>query len=292
VSERERRSWLVTGAAGMLGSDLVARLRAAGTEVVALTRADLDLRDHDAVRAAVREHAPATVVNCAAWTAVDDAEHQEGAALALNGGAVRALAAACGSTGARLVQVSTDYVFDGTGTGPYAEDAPTAPVNAYGRSKLAGERAVLDSGAGYVVRTAWLYGAYGPSFVRTMMRLAAERETVTVVDDQHGQPTWTGDLADRIIALVSSGAPAGVYHGTNMGDTTWYGLAREIFTLLGLDPGRVLPTTSDAFPRPAPRPANSVLGHDRWSEAGLPPLRDWRAALHAAWPRLQVASLA
>jgi dTDP-4-dehydrorhamnose reductase len=276
----------------MLGSELVTRLRAANTEVVALTHADLDLRDHEAVRAAVREHAPATVVNCAAWTAVDDAEEQERAALALNGDAVRVLAAACRSSGARLVQLSTDYVFDGAGTEPYAEDAPTAPVNAYGRTKLAGERAVLESGDGYVVRTAWLYGAYGPSFVRTMMRLAAERETVTVVDDQYGQPTWTGDLADRIIGLVRSGAPAGVYHGTNTGRTTWYGLAREVFTLLGLDPGRVLPTTSEAFPRPAPRPANSVLGHERWAEAGLPPLRDWRAALHEAWPRLQIASLA
>jgi dTDP-4-dehydrorhamnose reductase len=119
-----------------------------------------------------------------------------------------------------------------------------------------------------------------------MTRLAAERDTVTVVDDQHGQPTWTGDLAERIVALARSGAPAGVYHGTNAGRTTWYGLAREIFTLLGLDPGRVLPTTGDAFARPAPRPANSVLGHARWAEAGLPPLRDWRAALHDAWPRL------
>jgi dTDP-4-dehydrorhamnose reductase len=292
VSESETPSWLVTGAAGMLGSELVARLRAEDTEVVALTRADLDLRDHDAVRTAVQKYGPTTVVNCAAWTAVDDAENQEAAALALNGDAVRALAAACTDAGARLVHVSTDYVFAGTGTDPYAEDAPTAPINAYGRTKLAGERAVLDSGDGYVVRTAWLYGAYGPSFVRTMMRLAGERETVTVVDDQHGQPTWTGDLADSIIALVRSEAPAGVYHGTNTGRTTWYGLAREIFTLLGLDPERVLPTTSDAFPRPALRPANSVLGHDRWAEAGLPPLRDWRAALHAAWPHLQIASLA
>jgi dTDP-4-dehydrorhamnose reductase len=276
----------------MLGSELVARLRADQAEVVALTRADLDLCDHDAVRAAVREHGPATVVNCAAWTAVDDAEDAESAALALNGDAVRVLAEACTSSRARLVQISTDYVFDGTAAAPYAEDAPTAPANAYGRTKLAGERAVLESGDGYVVRTAWLYGAYGPSFVRTMMRLAAERETVTVVDDQHGQPTWTGDLADRIIALAASGAPAGVYHGTNGGRTTWYGLAREIFSLLELDPARVLPTTSDAFPRPASRPANSVLSHDRWAQAGLPPLRDWRAALHQAWPQLQIASLA
>ncbi|GAA3945194.1 dTDP-4-dehydrorhamnose reductase [Actinomadura viridis] len=275
-------TWLVTGAGGMLGTDLVARLDGA----VALTRAELDIGDPEAVRAAVRRHRPATVVNCAAWTAVDAAESAEEAALAVNGTAVEALAAACGETGATLVQVSTDYVFDGRGTGPYAEDAPTAPLNAYGRTKLAGERAAAGADS-YIVRTAWLYGAHGPSFVRTMARLAAERDTVSVVDDQVGQPTWTGDLADRIIALVRSGAPFGVYHGTNAGRTSWYGLAREVFTLLGLDPGRVRPVTTAEFPTPAPRPANSVLGHERWAAAGLEPMRDWRDALRAAWPSLR-----
>ncbi|WP_169807899.1 dTDP-4-dehydrorhamnose reductase [Actinomadura hibisca] len=278
-------TWLVTGAGGMLGTDLVARLRARGEDVVAPTRADLDLRDADAVRAVLREHRPATVVNCAAWTAVDDAEAHEDEALALNGTAVANLAEACGD--ATLVQISTDYVFDGTGAaGPYAEDAPTGPVNAYGRTKLAGERAVLATGRGYVVRTAWLYGAHGPNFVATMVRLAGERDTLDVVDDQVGQPTWTGDLAEQIILLAASGAAPGVYHGTNGGRTSWRGLAQEVFGLLGQDPERVRPTTSDRFPRPAARPAFSVLGHDRWAAAGLPPMRDWRAALHAAWPEL------
>ncbi|MDL4772341.1 MULTISPECIES: dTDP-4-dehydrorhamnose reductase [Thermomonosporaceae] len=279
--------WLVTGGGGMLGTDLVARLRAAGHEVAAPARDVLDLRDPESVRAALDRHRPATVVNCAAWTAVDDAETDEDAALAVNGTAVRHLAAACAGTGATLVQISTDYVFDGTGSGPYAEDAPTRPANAYGRTKLAGERAVLAAGTGYVVRTAWLYGAHGPNFVRTMAGLAATRETVDVVADQRGQPTWTGDLADQVIALAGSAAPPGVYHGTSGGGTTWHGLAREVFTLLGLDPGRVRPTTSDRFPRPAPRPSNSVLGHGRWPAAGLPPIRDWREALHAAWPELR-----
>ncbi|QKW34066.1 dTDP-4-dehydrorhamnose reductase [Actinomadura sp. NAK00032] len=282
-------TWLVTGAGGMLGTDLVARLRADGAECVAAGRDVLDVTDPAAVRAALRRHRPATVVNCAAWTAVDDAEAREDDALAVNGAAAAALAEGCAGTGAALIQISTDYVLDGAGSEPYPEDAVPAPVNAYGRTKLAGERAVLGYERGYVVRTAWLYGAHGPNFVRTMMRLAAERDGVEVVDDQVGQPTWTGDLAARVVALAGSGAPPGVYHGTNAGRTTWYGLAREVFTLLGLDPGRVRPTTSDRFPRPAARPAFSVLGHDRWAAAGLPPMRDWRAALHAAWPALTQA---
>mgnify|MGYP001409541872 CR=1 FL=1 len=281
-------TWLVTGAGGMLGTDLAARL---GGDAVALTRADLDVRDPEAVRAAVRRHRPAVVVNCAAWTAVDAAETDEDAALAVNGTAVGTLAEACAEAGATLVQISTDYVFDGRGDRPYAEDAPTAPVNAYGRTKLAGERAATAAGGTvHIVRTAWLYGAHGPNFVRTMARLAAERDTVGVVDDQVGQPTWTGDLADRIIALAGSGAPPGVYHGTASGETTWYGLAREVFALLGHDPDRVRPVSTAEFPRPAPRPAYSVLGHDRWAEAGLKPMRHWRDALHAAWPSLLPAS--
>ena len=279
--------WLVTGAAGMLGTDLVRRLRARGHEVVALTRADLDLRIADAVHDAVRRLRPAAVVNCAAWTALDDAEIHEDISAAINGTAVGTLATACAENGATFVQVSTDYVFDGCGDRPYPEDAPTAPVNVYGRTKLAGERAVLDAGSGYVVRTAWLYGEHGPNFVRTMMRLAAERDTVDVVDDQYGQPTWTGDLAEQIIALAPSDAPHGVYHGTNGGRATWYDLAREVFTLLGHDPDRVRPTTREKFGGTAPRPAYSVLGHDRWAETSLAPMRHWLDALHAAWPLLR-----
>jgi dTDP-4-dehydrorhamnose reductase len=274
-------SWLITGAGGMLGTELNGLLRARGERVNAVARADLDLLDETAIRDALHEHRPETVVNCAAWTAVDDAETHEEAALAVNGTAVAALAAACTSVGATLIQVSTDYVFDGTATEPYAEDQPTAPVNAYGRTKLAGEWAVLAAAAGYVVRTAWLYGEHGPNFVKTMARLAAERDTVDVVSDQYGQPTWTADLAERIIELAGSKAPRGVYHATNSGRTSWYGLAREVFTLLGLDPDRVHPTTSEKFPRPAHRPACSVLGHGAWSAAGLPAMRHWQEALQA-----------
>ncbi|TQL22530.1 dTDP-4-dehydrorhamnose reductase [Streptomyces sp. SLBN-134] len=285
--------WLVTGAGGMLGQDVLARLAAAGERATALDRAALDLTDAAAVRRALERHRPAVVVNCAAWTAVDDAETREAEALAVNGDGPARLADACTRTGAVLLHVSTDYVFAGDATAPYAEDAPTAPRSAYGRTKLAGERAVLNTlpDRGYVVRTAWLYGTGGANFVRTMIRLEGQREKLDVVDDQRGQPTWSADLAGLLLALgrgaLAGTAPPGVYHGTSSGETTWYGLTREIFRLLGADPDRVHPTTSEAFVRPAPRPAYSVLGHDRFAAAGVAPLRDWRAALAEAFPRIR-----
>ncbi|WP_329339293.1 dTDP-4-dehydrorhamnose reductase [Streptomyces sp. NBC_00663] len=286
----DNRIWLVTGAGGMLGQDVLARLAEAGERTVALDRAALDLTDADAVRDTLEAHRPAVVVNCAAWTAVDDAESQEEEALRINGDGPAHLAAACAATGAVLLHISTDYVFPGDATTPYAEDAPTAPRSAYGRTKLAGERAVLGIERGYVVRTAWLYGTGGPNFVRTMIKLEGVKDTLDVVDDQRGQPTWSADLAGLLYDLgrgaLAGTAPAGVYHGTSSGETTWYGLTREIFRLLGADPDRVRPTTSEAFVRPAPRPAYSVLGHDRFAAAGLTPLRDWRTALTEAFPEI------
>ncbi|MFD8154170.1 dTDP-4-dehydrorhamnose reductase [Streptomyces sp. NPDC059720] len=279
----------------MLGRDLLARLAADGVRSVGLTRGDLDVTDEEAVRRAVAAHRPDVVVNCAAWTAVDDAETREADALRINGDGPRNLAAACAGTGARLLQVSTDYVFAGDSGSPYPEQAPTGPRSAYGRTKLAGEQAVLAAlpDAGYVVRTAWLYGAGGGNFVRTMIRLEGVKDTLDVVDDQRGQPTWTVDLADRLVRLglgaLAGAAPAGIYHGTSGGETTWFGLTREIFRLLGADPDRVRPTTSAAYVRPAPRPAYSVLGHDRWSAAGIEPIRHWREALHEAFPALLAA---
>ena len=286
----DNRTWLVTGAGGMLGQDVLARLAQSGERYVALDRKALDLTDADAVSAALEEHRPAVVVNCAAWTAVDDAETREDEALAINGDGPRHLAEACARTGAVLLHVSTDYVFAGDATAPYAEDAPTAPRSAYGRTKLAGEKAVLANERGYVVRTAWLYGTGGPNFVRTMIKLEGVKDTLDVVDDQRGQPTWSADLAGLLVELgrgaLAGTAPAGVYHGTNSGETTWHGFTQEIFRLLGADPDRVRPTTSEAFVRPAPRPAYSVLGHGRFAEAGIEPLRDWRTALTEAFPEI------
>jgi dTDP-4-dehydrorhamnose reductase len=276
--------WLVTGAGGMLGRDLVSVLRWRGYAVTAPYRSDLDLCDTAAVRDAVAGHD--VVVNAAGWTDVDGAETAFADALAVNGDAVADLAASCRRVGARLVHPSTDYVFAGDAVSPYAEDAPADPVNAYGRSKLAGERAVLAAD-GYVVRAAWLYGAHGRNFVATMLRLAASRDTVDVVDDQRGQPTWSYALAERLVDLATTpDAPPGVYHGTASGETTWYGLARAVFAGAGLDPDRVRPTTSGRFARPARRPAYSVLGHDRWKVAGLQPLPHWQQMLDAALPHL------
>jgi dTDP-4-dehydrorhamnose reductase len=295
--------WLVTGAAGMLGRDLTALLSARNEEFTALARADLDLTDAEAVTAAVASVKPDVVVNCAAWTAVDAAEEHEAQALAVNGRGAGNLAAACGGAGAVLVHLSTDYVFDGRAHAPYAEDAPTAPAGAYGRTKLAGEQAVRAAlpDASYIVRTAWLYGAHGKNFVKTMLRLAGNGTAPGVVADQHGQPTWTADVAAQVYTLIDKSAPPGTYHATSSGQTTWFAFAEEIFNLFqsqGRDQGqgqtedservRLTPraiTTAD-YPTPAKRPAYSVLGHDAWHAAGIAPISDWKDALHRAFPAI------
>lgn len=270
---------VVLGGTGMLGRDLERAF--ADREVRALGRAEADLRDPASLAAAVA--GADLVVNAAAHTRVDDAESDEEAATAVNGIGAGAAAAAARAAGAAFVQVSTDYVFDGTGSSPYPEDAPLHPIGAYGRSKAEGERRVRAAHPeALIVRTAWLYGQHGPHFPRTMLRLAGERDTLEVVTDQVGQPTWTRDLAQAIVRLVDAGAPAGVYHGTNAGSASWFDLARAVFDLAGLDPARIRPTTSEAFRRPAPRPSYSVLGHDGWSRVGLPAPRPWRDALAEA----------
>ncbi|MBT2411189.1 dTDP-4-dehydrorhamnose reductase [Streptomyces sp. ISL-12] len=287
--------WLVTGAGGMLGRDVVAELTRRGADVTGLDRTALDITEPAALEQAFTDHRPDLVVNCAAYTAVDDAETDEARALEINGEGPRLLARTCAAYGARLVHISTDYVFDGADRdAPYPEDHPPAPRTAYGRTKLAGERAVLEElpEASAVVRTAWLYGVHGRSFVRTMIELEGRRDTVDVVDDQRGQPTWSADVAARAAdlgPLVGRGA-SGVYHATSSGEATWYDLARETFSLLGADPDRVRPTDSAAFTRPAPRPAYSALAHGRWQETGLPAPRDWRSALHEALPRIRKES--
>lgn len=280
MSEAGAGRALVTGAGGLLAHALVPVLRTAGWVVTALGRLDLDITDPAQCVAAIEGHD--LVVNTAAYTAVDAAESDECAAFAVNAVGAANVARACSLARARLVHISTDYVFDGLATQPYAVDHPVAPLSAYGRTKAAGEWAVRAlCPASWVIRTAWLYGAGGPNFVSTMLRLAGEREVISVVDDQMGQPTWTVDLADLVVRLVESDAPYGVHHGTSAGQATWFDFARAIFDVSGLDPERVQPTSSINYPRPAPRPAWSVLSHGSLEAARVSPIGDWRQGVTA-----------
>ncbi|MFI2777868.1 dTDP-4-dehydrorhamnose reductase [Streptomyces sp. ALB3] len=288
---------LVTGAQGMLGRAVATALHRAGHRTVLLGRNELDITSSEAVASVLACHRPRTVVNCAAYTAVDDAEEDEIAAWRINTLGPRHLAEAVArvrptQTPARLIHISTDYVFDGEASRPYAENARTRPRTAYGRTKLGGERAVLVilPTTGTILRTAWLYGAYGHHFPATMARLAKEpgRE-VHVVADQYGQPTWTGDVAARAAELVVRPCP-GLLHATNSGEATWFDLAREVFDRLGADPARLHPARTADVPRAARRPHRSTLGHERWSTAGLPPMRHWLEALDDAWPTLGLSN--
>jgi dTDP-4-dehydrorhamnose reductase len=254
----------------------------------------LDITDPDAVDAALTAFARAAtgddvtgravVINAAAYTAVDDAEADPDSAYAVNAAGPTHLAQAAARLGLGLIQVSTDYVFPGDGTRPYEVDDPTGPHSVYGASKLAGEQAVLEGyPEAHVVRTAWVWGVTGGNFVKTMAKLESARPTLSVVDDQRGTPTYSADLAAGLLELAAADLPGGVLHLTNAGQTTWFDFARAIFVELGADPERVQPTTTAAFPRPAPRPAYSVLSPAAWVSAGLTPLRDWQAALHDAF---------
>jgi dTDP-4-dehydrorhamnose reductase len=288
--------WLVTGATGNLGRDLVTALAAeTDIDLMATARSELDITDSAAVQAAVAGRD--LVINSAAWTDVDGAERDHAGAFAVNATGTANLAAACAESGAALLQVSTDYVFAGDATAAYQEEAQLGPVNAYGRSKAVGEAAVREilPDRGFVVRTAWLYGEHGRNFVATILGAAADREYLDVVSDVQGQPTWSYPLAQQLVALgqaaLAGRAPAGAYHGTASGATSWYGLARAVFELSGLDPARIRPVTSDHFPRPARRPAFSVLGHQAWARAGMAPLRHWKPMLADALRRPCFAEL-
>jgi dTDP-4-dehydrorhamnose reductase len=275
---------LVTGAAGMLGRDVVAAAGDAGHEAIALARADLDITDAAAARAAVLAARPDAVINCAAWTDVDGAETAEAQATAVNGAGAGHLAEASAATGALLVHVSSDYVFDGQATEPYPEDAPTAPEGAYGRSKLAGEHAIAGAGGRYaIVRSAWLFGPHGGNFVDTMRRLGAEREEIAVVDDQVGCPTYTGHLAPALVQIAERGA-TGILHLTGGGRCSWFDLAVATFEETGL-PTRVKPQTTAELGRPAPRPAFSVLASTRDDAPRLP---CWRDGLREHLARVEV----
>ena len=263
----------MTGAAGMLGRDMTAHL--ADRHEVTAVDLDVNVTDPGAVRECVRAARPEAVFHLAAWTDVDGAEEHEAAAAAVNAAGAGNVAAAAAEAGAAIVLPSTDYVFDGRAGRPYAEDDEPAPLGAYGRTKLAGERAVLAAhpAGARVARTAWLYGAAGRNFVDTMRRLGAERDEVAVVDDQEGCPTWTRDLAPALEDLLAQ--PPGVYHTAGAGSVTWAGFAAAIFEEAGIA-CRVRPITTAELGRPAPRPASAPLAVTR---PGAPRLRPWREAL-------------
>jgi dTDP-4-dehydrorhamnose reductase len=268
---------LITGAAGMLGLDVAAAATAAGHEVLAVPRAELDITDLDAVTAALARAGVDAVINCAAYTNVDLAERSEQAARAVNGDGAGNVARAAAAAGAWTIHISSDYVFDGTKREPYVESDPVGPASAYGRSKLAGEQAVAHAApdSHTIVRSSWLFGAGGPCFPATISRLAAERDELSVVDDQRGCPTFTGHLAQALVQLALR-HPVGVVHLAGAGDCTWFEFAQEVVARSG-EPCEVKPTTTAQMARPAPRPAYSVLGTER--AADVPSMPHWRAGL-------------
>ncbi len=268
---------VLTGADGQLGVELVPTLSVHG-EVIGTTIADLDVTDHDCADR-IATLAPDWVVHAAAATDVDGCEREAERAMAVNAEGTRRVAEGCRRAGAGLVYLSTDYVFDGRKGAPYTEGDAPAPLNAYGRSKLEGERAVRSLASRWViVRTAWLYGTHGKNFVKTILEKVKAGEGLRVVDDQVGSPTYAADLAGAVALLLVRGQ-AGVYHVTNGGSCSWYEFTREILRLAAADVTSVSRISSEELSRPARRPAYSVLENAAWKAAGLPPLRPWPEAL-------------
>ncbi len=280
---------LVTGAGGQLGHDTVSACTAAGDTVHAFDHATLDVSNRDAVLGAITALRPDAVIHCAAWTAVDACESDPAKAFTVNALAVRWVAEACHRVGAHLVHISTDYVFDGTLQRPYHEWDTPNPQSVYGLFKLAGEREALALGpSAAVVRTSWVCGEHGNNMVKTVLRLAAERPTLAFVTDQVGHPTFTADLAP-MLRRVALDRRSGVHHLTNSGAVSWHGFVQEVVRSMGKDPGMVLPILSADLdpPRPAPRPANSVLDNAVARLGGLPPMRDFREPLAELVARLR-----
>lgn len=271
---------LVTGVNGQLGYDVVKKLEAGSHDVVAASREQLDISNEVNVEAYIGEVKPNAIIHCAAYTNVDGAEEDKDTAYRVNGLGTKYLAQAAKQVGAKMVFVSTDYVFEGNGTQPYEVDHPTNPLGVYGETKLAGENFLIENlHEHFIVRTSWVFGINGNNFVKTMLRLGKERGEVGVVHDQVGSPTYTVDLASFLVELVQS-EEYGIYHASNSGVCSWYEFAVEIFKQAQLEV-RVNPLTSEQFPRPAARPKYSVLSNKKIVEKGFTPLRDWKEALAA-----------
>jgi dTDP-4-dehydrorhamnose reductase len=280
-------TWLITGGSGQLGIAISEELGARGLVFIAPNSLELDITLSLIVPTFIAQISPEVIINCAAWTDVDGAETNEPEAARVNGDGAENLAVAAKHCGAKLIHISTDYVFSGVGKTPWQVTDEIDPQSAYGRTKADGEGRVLGTYPenSSIVRTAWLYSPWNKNFAKTITRLALNGDDeVRVVNDQMGQPTSTTDLAKQLVELSLSSSPAGIYHGTNSGEATWFEFAREIFKLSGADVNRVVPVSSSEFPRPAKRPTYSVLSHDSWTKTTVKPMRDWRIALEEAMP--------
>jgi dTDP-4-dehydrorhamnose reductase len=283
--------WLVVGANGQLGRCMTELLDRSATDYVAFGHHQLDITDSLAVETLFDDLQPTIVLNAAAWTAVDDAENHEEIALRVNALGPANLAKASSMVGCRLVHVSTDYVFDGQANAPYTITSPTEPMNAYGRTKLAGENAIrkFKHGDSCIVRTAWLYSEYGKNFAKTMTVRALRGEAVRVVDDQFGQPTSAHDVAQLILDISQLKEMPIIVHGTNTGQSTWFQFAQEIYLQLGADPALVSPVDTSTFPTVAKRPAYSVLDHSEFPAWGLQPMQNWQVGLSDSIERIRMA---
>ena len=282
-------SWLITGGSGQLGIAVSRELGERGILFHAWGSQDLDISKGPIVRDVISKLSPSVIINCAAWTDVDGAESAEPQASRVNRDGAENIAIAAKHCGAKLIHLSTDYVFSGESKTPWQEDDKIDPQSAYGRTKAKGESRVLATypESSSIIRTAWLYSPWGKNFAKTMTRLALKHQgEVRVVNDQMGQPTSAIDLAKQLVDLGLSSSPAGIYHGTNSGEATWFEFAQEIFGLAGADVNRVIPVLSSEYPRPAKRPSYSVLSHDAWGKTSVKPMRDWRIALEEAMPAI------
>ena len=277
------------GGSGQLGIAVSQELDKLGISFDAWSSKNLDITQSSTVGEAIEKLSPTVIINCAAWTDVDGAESHEIDASRVNSDGPENLALAAKLSNSKLIHVSTDYVFSGESQKPWQIEDEVNPQSAYGRTKALGESRVLTSNPenSFVVRTAWLYSPWGKNFAKTMTKLALKGDDeVRVVNDQVGQPTSASDLAKQLVELGLSTSPAGIYHGTNSGQTTWFEFAQEIFKLSGADVSRVTPVSSSEYPRPAKRPSYSVLSHDAWANTSVKPLKDWRIALADSMPAI------
>ncbi len=282
-------SWLITGGSGQLGIAVSQVLGERGILFYAWNSQDLDITQGPMVRDVIAKLSPEVIVNCAAWTDVDGAESDEISASKVNSDGAENIALAANEIDAKLFQISTDYVFSGENVTPWDVEDEVNPQSAYGRTKAEGEKRVLAKypANSTIVRTAWLYSPWGKNFAKTMTKLAIKGDgEIKVVNDQVGQPTSAIDLAQQLVSLGLSTSPAGIYHGTNSGQATWFEFAQEIFKFAEADVERVIPVSSSEYLRPAKRPSYSVLSHEAWAKTSVAPMTDWRIALAKAMPTI------